>query len=405
MARAGQVVTVESDGEALGALRFSNVERPGTRPAYQPRRLTVTVDVAAAKAGQPAVDLARLELPPGWLSDRATVRALASGTEVVSWVVYPKEPPTGLYVEITVSLLAGEATLGQARVELPVTLDLRSQFVPALHGLPWSNSTASLGDLGPVWEIFRQTFTLTLLPRAFFHGLYARMERIDASGGGICSGMVHLALERSLEGDTGPPQLADVLLWHGRQLGDRAALAAATWFLFPSPRRAFYRFRRDLLERGCSTLAFDIAQPKPWRHDLVRAFQSGHTVLPYGLRQSRGDRAEVLVYDPNDPQAAQEDRSIVTFDLARDRYGYPGHADLRDGRTTVFATPQQSYRGQSAILASLASLVLYPRSLRQAAPSQRLLLALGLILGIVAGARAISGCDNARSRRRQPGRA
>ena len=357
-------LTVRSSGAPVDKLRFSNRDQPGTPCVYTPDRLEVTVDLGAVAAGEPPAERVRLLLPPGWLCDRATERQVGSDRRL-TWTVFPKEAPEEFAPAITAELIAGAATVQRLGQSLAVAIEARSQFNPGKDVLPWANSTASLGTVEPRWDIFLRTFGLALLPHAFFRGLYRAMVHLDPRGGGLCSGLAHLALERSLKPTSAQPTIDDVLRWHGRQLSDRATLASAPWFLRPSPRRAYRAFRAQLLAQGWSDICFDIAQPS-LRHPRVgRVLTNGHTVLPYALRQESPERAEVLVYDPNDPQAAREDRAVISFDLAGDSYAYPGHVAPHDG-TTIYAPRQRSYRGgRTALLASLASLVLFPRSFKK----------------------------------------
>ncbi|HET7037088.1 MAG TPA: hypothetical protein VFI42_15490 [Thermomicrobiaceae bacterium] len=355
-------LTVTSGGQPVDKIRFGNRDRPGTPCVYTPERLEVTLDLGASAPGEPPVERVRLLLPRGWLSDRATER---QDGDRLSWTVFPKEAPEEFTPAIAAELIAGEATTRRLSYPLGVMIEARSQFIPAMHVLPWANSTASLGTVEPRWDILRRTFALALLPHAFFRGLYRAMVHLDAQGGGLCSGLAHLALERSLKPTEAAPTIDDVLLWHGRQLSDRATLASAPWFLLPSPRRACRAFREQLLAQGRSDICFDIAQPSLRHPRLGRVLTHGHTVLPYGLRQESAERAEVLVYDPNDPAAAREDRSVISFDLGGDSYAYPGHVAPHDG-TTIYAPRQRSYRGRrTTLLASLASLVLFPRSVSE----------------------------------------
>jgi hypothetical protein len=212
--------------------------------------------------------------------------------------------------------------------------------------------------------MFERTFPVAIFPRALFNGLYRSIVFLggnrDGYGGGLCTGMARVALERSILSQKGEPGLDEIVLWHGRQLSDRALLASTPWFLMPSPKRAFSAFRRDILANGSSTRCFDIGVPKPWRADIVRALQhEGHTVVPYAFCQSSRDAAEVYVYDPNDPHASIAGETRLTFDLKHSRYAYRGIAALDDRRTTVIAVKQFAYRrGRTAILAGLASWLL-----------------------------------------------
>ncbi|HEY8600414.1 MAG TPA: hypothetical protein VIL85_18400 [Thermomicrobiales bacterium] len=159
-----------------------------------------------------------------------------------------------------------------------------------------------------------------------------------------------------------------VQIWHGRQLTDAALLAAGAQFLTPDSARSFRRFRDQVLANGCSTVAFDIGiarwawSPRRWPEILRRLVTQGHTIVPYAFQQTDDDSATVQVYDPSYPAPEDAPQNIVRFDLARNRYRYRGFGALdRDDPTTVLAVAQRPFsQPGTALLASLASLILHP---------------------------------------------
>jgi hypothetical protein len=247
---------------------------------------------------------------------------------------------------------------------LAVEIHGTSQFDPTEDAFQEVNSVAGWGVVTPRADLFQRTYQSTLFPTALFEGLYRSIVFIGGNvrgyGGGLCTGMARAALERSFGDTSEASDLDQVLLWHGRQLTDRALLASAIWLLRPSPKRAFEAFKRDLLRSGETRRCFDIDVPKPWRRDIVDALQrEGHTVVPYAFRQTDPGLAEVSVYDPNDPRGSIAGRAVMTFDLSRDTYAYRDLVSLDDHRSTVIAVDQAAYRrGRTAILAGLASAIL-----------------------------------------------
>ena len=167
--------------------------------------------------------------------------------------------------------------------------------------------------------------------------------------------------------------MEDAQEWHGRQLADRALLAAARQFFDPSPAAAFYRFRDQVLASGRGEVAFDIGiarwEPSPakWGAMLQRLVTQGHTIVPYAFRQVSEGYAEVSVYDPSYPDRADWAENVVRFDLLNDRYAYRGFGSLeRDDPTTVLAVPQRNFEGdETAYLASLANLAIHPELLAE----------------------------------------
>lgn len=361
------------DGESLERLRFTNA--PGQPFRYAPDRFNLTFSLDGS--GKPSVpgDWLMLDLPAGWLSLPARSRSLPDDTSVVTWSVYPRLTPAYYRESVRVRVMVGAREVARAEQDLAIEVAGYSQFVPARHALPWANSAAELGPIEPDLALFARTYPRTLLPPAFFRGLYRAIvsldDQTDGYRGGLCTGFARAALERSLRPmPEGRALLREAMIFHGRQLTDRALLAGALWFLVPSPRRAFHRFRSDILSRECSDLCFDVGVPVPWRRDVLTALtREGHTVVPYAFRQATPDRAEVFVYDPNHPPVPGAAESVLVFDLARNTYGYRDLARLDERRTSVVAVRQGAYRdGRTAFLASAVSLALYPRSLRGSLP-------------------------------------
>lgn len=361
-----------ADGAPLTRLRYANT--PGT-PAfrYHPDRIHVTAtlgDVLATEdAGSQRGVQVRLTVPRGWLTLPGTTRFLPAGESSVSWTVYPRGLPGDYTVSLRVEVLRDGRVAASAETSVAVTVEAYSQFDPARHSLPFANTVADLGVVRPDPALFARTYRLTLLPQAFFRGLYGAVVFLGgesgAPHGGLCTGMARAALEQSLDAlPPGANLLNEVIILHGRQLTDRALLSSAPWFFWPGPARAFRRFRADLLSSGRSDRCWDIGVPRPWRRDIARALVGeGHTVVPYGFRQESPDRVEVLVWDPNHPTGPGAAASILTLDLHGDTYGYRHRAALGERRTTIIAVRQSAYRrGRTALLASAASLLLYPAS-------------------------------------------
>ncbi len=368
---------VTEDGRPLERLAFGN-ERGG-RFQYRPARFQVVAELGDLSHRQ-AVEW-RLSLPANWLAlpDR---RLSALGTRRVAWLVFPQGWPRCFKYPISVTVFDRGQQVARAQQALGIELHGEGPFDPARDRLPWANRASEFGPVEPEDRHFRATFRLALFPNAFRRNLYRMVVRLsdDASDspGGVCTGMARVALARSLgalraEGDA----LRDaVIVLHGRQLTDRALLAGASWFFWPSPARAYRRFARDLLRRGWSDVCFDVNVPKPWRRDVVRALLGqGHTVVPYAFHQRSADEAEVLVWDPNRPEAAGE--MAISFDLQRDRYRYPPLVE-DDDRVTIVAVRQRAYlAGGTALLSSAASLVLYSPAARRAL--------VGLAVGVLGG--------------------
>jgi hypothetical protein len=292
-----------------------------------------------------------LDLPRHWRS-----LPIQEG-EQRGWLVFPEGPPS-FPVELRVVEHTGKTQRALAAFALPVRFCGRNRFDPQRYRLPWANRIDEFGPVEPSWDTFRRTFRLTIAPRAFFRGLYREVVQLqcDADGGvrgGLCTGLARAALARALGRLPAVHDLREtVLVLHGRQLSDRALLAGLPWFLWPSPRRAYRAFVGDLLEQGWSERCFDLNVPRPWRRDLLQALLGqGHTVVPYAFCQEHADEAFVWVADPNYPDATS---TVVTIDLARDRYAYPPLA-VDGRRTTIVAVPLSAYlEGSTAILASLA---------------------------------------------------
>jgi hypothetical protein len=360
------LITLQSvdavDAVDLDRLLWSNEQSTTFR--YSPTSFLLSVDLSGWRKMHPLLDAVELDLPASWVTDRPRWRPCPAGTNQLVWTVSPREEPNTLTPSIAMTALAGRQALQTIGRSIAIEIHGMSQFEPARDAFQEVNSVSGWGVVIPREEVFQRTYQSTLFPKALFDGLYRSIVFIGGNlhgyGGGLCTGMARAALERSFGHMSAASDLDEVLLWHGRQLTDRALLASAHWFLLPSPRRAFDAFKRDLLRTGETRRCFDIDVPKPWRRDIVDALQrEGHTVVPYAFRQSEPGRADVSVYDPNDPHGSIAGNAVLTFDLARDTYAYRGLVSLDDHRTTVIAVEQSAYRrGRTALLSGLASAVL-----------------------------------------------
>jgi hypothetical protein len=357
------LISVQSvDGVALDRLRWTNEQAPTFR--YSPASFQLALDISAWRKMLPALDAVELDLPASWITDRPRWRSCPPGDSQLVWAVSPCEAPDTLTPGLMLTALSGDQALQTIGRTLSVEIHGLSQFNPERDAFPEVNSVSGWGVVTPREDVFQRTYQSALFPKALFDGLYRSIVFIGGNlhgyGGGLCTGMARAALERSFGGASAASDLDQVLLWHGRQLTDRALLASARWFLLPSPGRAFDAFKRDLLRAGETRRCFDIDVPKPWRRDIVSALQrEGHTVVPYAFRQAEEGRADVSVYDPNDPHGSIAGNAVMTFDLARDTYAYRGLVSLDDHRTTVIAVEQSAYRrGRTAFLTGLVSAVL-----------------------------------------------
>ncbi len=349
-------------------LVYSNHD-PGT-PRCAPRQFTVSARLRALSEGH--VDSVRLELPSNWVTGMPTVRPVRPSDEVIEWRVSPCEVPRNFQETVRVVALSSGREVSRRERTVDITVQLSSQFVPSEDVISRANNTHGWGVVKPQRDLFDRTYGWVPFREAFFNGLYRAIVFLNGDGsnpGGLCTGMARAALDRSLTGTAGEPILDEVVLSHGRQLTDRALLAGACWLIFGSPKRAFESFRGDLLRDGRSDRCFDIGVPRPWRRDIISALETeGHTVVPYAFVQSSPDRAQVLIYDPNDPHASRRGEAAITFLLDRNSYGYEplGKAFLE--RSTVVAVRQSAYRsGRTAVLAGCASAVLSLIGRRQSA--------------------------------------
>jgi hypothetical protein len=357
-------------GESLATLRYTN--DGSDRFRWIPDRFCLLV--TSEGVAEAEFSSLELDLPRHWRS-----LPIQEG-EQRGWLVFPEGPPF-FPVELRVVEHTGKTQRALAAFALPVRFCGRNRFDPQRDRLPWANRIDEFGPVEPSWDTFRRTFRLTIAPRAFFRGLYREVVQLqcDADGGvrgGLCTGLARAALARALGRLPAVHDLREtVLVLHGRQLSDRALLAGLPWFLWPSPRRAYRAFVGDLLEQCWSERCFDLNVPRPWRRDLLQALLGqGHTVVPYAFCQEHADEAFVWVADPNYPDATS---TVVTIDLARDRYAYPPLA-VDGRRTTIVAVPLSAYlEGSTAILASLAGpLVTAPqRAVRTAGLALLVLLA------------------------------
>lgn len=368
-------------------LIYSNERGDGFR--YQPERPAVSLITPLLRRYYPGVDRVRLDPPDGWELAGGDATREIGGRDTLDWTLLPRGAPESCRLLIACELFSGERRIDTVGHELTIELRGRGQFDPRRHAPPFRNAVADLGSVEPRPEVFARTYRPggAVLPDAFFRGLYRDIvfltAETDARGsGGLCTGMARVALERSLveavAGDgatastasTGRETLREgVEVWHGRQLTDAALRAAAPWFFRPSPAAALAEFRAQLLETGRSAVAFDIgiARWQPSLEMLKRLVQYGHTVVPYAFEQPDNDTALVYVYDPSYPFPEDLPHNVIRFDLKNDRYAYRGFGSLtEDDGTTVIAADQEAFREPgAAYLASLASLVLHPETLRE----------------------------------------
>ena len=301
----------------------------------------------------------RLEAPPGW-----DVESVGDGR----WRVRPRRFRVGARDELRLLDAAGSP---RGAIRIPVKYDLRSSFDIKHHAFPLPNSTSALGTIDPDRRIFEQTYAPmpAFAKRILFGGLYSDIVfiRPGARTGGLCTGMARWAIARGKGQEPAAPTQAAALeriaLFHGRQLFDRALLAAAVWFFRASPRAAFFAVRDDLLRTGKTDRALDIGVPKPWRRDVLTAVvEQGHTVVPYHLVQESDEAGWIAVYDPNRPDliGADEPR-VIEFDLRRDRYRYGTKVSMEQDDVGMIAVRQAVYSGRrTAILATVGSLLLAP---------------------------------------------
>ncbi len=358
----GLVSLQTADAVPFDRLLWSNEQAPGFR--FFPASFQLSVNVALWRNQLLSLDAVELDLPASWVTDRPRWRSCPAGVDRLVWTVSPREAPESLTPRIALTALFGGQALQTINGTLAVEIHGTSQFDPTEDAFQEVNSVAGWGVVTARADLFQRTYQSTLFPTALFEGLYRSIVFIGGNvrgyGGGLCTGMARAALERSFGDTSEASDLDQVLLWHGRQLTDRALLASAIWLLRPSPKRAFEAFKRDLLRSGETRRCFDIDVPKPWRRDIVDALQrEGHTVVPYAFRQTDPGLAEVSVYDPNDPRGSIAGRAVMTFDLSRDTYAYRDLVSLDDHRSTVIAVDQAAYRrGRTAILAGLASAIL-----------------------------------------------
>ncbi len=334
-----------------------------TRAGLDPVRVSAGwMDVDTAVFGVPAAPGGawRLVGPPGW-----EVEPVSQGR----WRVRPAR----LRVSDTGELrLVDAAGTSRGTIRVPVVYDLRSSFEIGQHAFPLPNSASVLGRIDPERRIFEQTYAPMprIAARLLFRGLYSDIVfvRPGAATGGLCTGMARWAIARGQGREPAPPTQAAALeriaLFHGRQLFDRALLAAAVWFFRASPRAAFFAVRDDLIRTGKTDRALDIGVPKPWRCDVLSAVvEQGHTVVPYHLVQESDDRGWIAVYDPNRPDLIDADEPrIIEFDLARNRYRYGTKVSMEQSNVGIIAVRQAAYLGRrTAVLATIGSILLSPR--------------------------------------------
>ena len=296
----------------------------------------------------------QISVPTGW-----DVEAVGDGR----WRIRPIR----LHVQRGAAVALADADgVTRDSIRIPVTYNLRSSFEIKRHAFGLPNSARALGTIDPNRQIFEETYAWMPEPLkdVLFRGLYSDIVfiRPGARTGGLCTGMARWAIARGLGREPEPVNqsvaLERIAVFHGRQLFDRALLAAAAWFFRASPRAAFFAVRDDLLRTGTTDRALDIAIPKPLRRDVLRALvEQGHTVVPYHLVQESDDYGWIAVYDPNRPDLIDADEpQIIEFDLRRDRYAYGTKVTFEQDNVGIVAVRQDVYMGKrTALLATAAS--------------------------------------------------
>lgn len=361
-----------TDSLAGQPLHYRN-DSPERRFAYTPGELTIECDRARLAAAFGSSLSLRLNGPPGWRIEPAgpLPGSAQPGPPRLVWRVVPGGIPPGCQVNLSLTLERSDG--GQSRLVHPIAVEIYgvTQYDPARHALPFANAASEFGETVPSREVFRQTYRRAALSRHFFDRLYSAVVYLSDDPryprpGGLCTGIARSTLEFSLErpeATLAASDLADfrrtIMVWHGRQLADRALLASAWSWLARGSNDAFRSFRDDVLRTGQTAMAMDVNVPSPHRRDLFKALiGSGHTVVPYAFRQVSDDWAEVWVSDPNYCQPEQMPESVIMFDLAHNSYRYRHYDGRRPGQPSkVLAVRQEHYRGAStAFLSGLASL-------------------------------------------------
>jgi hypothetical protein len=392
-------VTIDSLGG--GPLVFSNEQRDAFR--YTPAEFEVRVTGADLRRVYGLARRIRLVAPEGWTVADPERLVLDPNRSLV-WRVRPGGEPPSCLVNLTLQISRPDDGVTEIVHAVPVELRGRTQFEPRRHALPFANAAAEFGEVVPREETFAQTYQAGALARPFFRGLYSDVVYLSGNPnrerpGGLCTGIARSTLEFSLARpeDQIARQDADAVretatVWHGKQLGDRALLASTAAWVRQGSRDAYQVFKRGVLARGQTEVAMDVNVPRPWRRDLVTAFVgSGHTVVPYALRQRSDDRADVWVYDPNHPRKEESHASVIHFDLANDSYTYRRYDGRAPGKPSkVIAVHQDHYRrSDTAYVSGALNLALYPRTWwpegRLPGPAVALAMALGLLLGLLFG--------------------
>jgi hypothetical protein len=327
-------------------------------------------------------------------------RLVLDPSRTLCWHVRPAGEPASCLTNLVLEIARPDGGQTEIVHALPVEIRGRSQFDPRRHALPFANAAAELGEVVPEPAIFAETYRPSPLSTAFFQGLYSDVVYVSGDArrprpGGLCTGIARSALEHSL---TQPQaRIADrdaddlrhaAQLWHGRQLADRALLASTAEWVRHGSRDAYRSFRQAVLTRGESALAMDVNVPRPWRRDLASALVgSGHTVVPYALRQGSDDRAEIWVYDPNHPRPEEMSQSVIRFDLANDSYTYRHYDGRQPGKPSkVLAVQQDHYRAaDTGYLGGLLSLAWVGRRWRPVVHLPRPVVAVALLVGLLVG--------------------
>jgi hypothetical protein len=398
MSDGGPVTTDTLGGDPIV---YSNEQRDCFR--YTPAEFEVRVTGADLRRVYGLARRIRLVAPAGWTVADPERLVLDPNRSLV-WRVRPGGEPPSCLVNLTLRINRPDEGVTEIVHAVPVELRGRTQFEPRRHALPFANVAAEFGEVAPQAATFAQTYRAGALPRPFFHGLYSDVVYLSGDParerpGGLCTGIARSTLEFSLAQPEGRIAHQDAgtiretaKVWHGKQLADHALLASAGAWVRQGSRDAYQVFKRGVLARGQTEVAMDVNVPRPWRRDLPGAFiGSGHTVVPYALRQRSDDRADVWVYDPNHPRPEEAKASVIHFDLANDTYSYRRYDGRAPGKPSkVIAVHQDHYRrADSAYLSGALNLALYPRTWwpqgRLPAPAVAVAMLLGLLLGLLFG--------------------
>jgi hypothetical protein len=325
-------------------------------PTIQPALIRLT-PASFGVSSPTTIRRGRLRVPSGWHVESPAPLA---------WFVTPSLEQLDLDAANSVWLEV-ERTDGSRQTyarSIGIQLDLETTFNPDVHAFPQRNNAAAIGDIGPTFAPFLDTFKLSSgrMANLLYRGLYSDIVQLRLTGshrGGLCSGMARWAGLRALRGEAELPEqdaaLDQIKTLHGRQLTDKALFSSLGWFLRASPTAAYRAVRDDAFATGKSLRALDIGVPKPWRKDIATAIvREGHTIVPFRVRQLSPQRAFVDCYDPN----RGRETHTIEFHLDSGRYAYRNKVSFEDDNIGLIAVPHEYYAKKgTAILATIGSLI------------------------------------------------